>query len=117
MKDMVFLAADVWLIYVGLHFGWRFIREYGNYLLGLEWLLVGVSATNFFVWAMLGGHKSSPQYDLAGILDAFSRSFGFTLILVLGMMAVTHRYKPTRRRRRRVRPRRGGRALPRPVPR
>ena len=34
-------------------------------------------------------------YDISFFLDAFSRSVGFTLILVLGLMAVTHHYKPT----------------------
>lgn len=36
MKDIFFLLADVWMIFVGYFFGWKFIRRYGNYLLGLE---------------------------------------------------------------------------------
>lgn len=95
MKEIVFLLADVWLIFVGFYFGLKFIRKYGNYLLGLEWMVVGVSATNFLIGALLGAGEDSLPYEIAFFLDAFSRSFGFTLILVLGLMMVTHRYKPT----------------------
>ncbi|CAJ1582845.1 transporter [[Mycobacterium] wendilense] len=94
MKDLLFLVADAWLIAVGFCFGWKFIRNYGNYLLGLEWMVVGVSATNFLVGSLLGAEDGSLPYSVAYFLDAFSRSFGFTLILVLGFMAATHRYKP-----------------------
>jgi hypothetical protein len=95
MKDIAFLLADVWLIVVGFCFGWKFIRNYGNWLLGLEWTVVGVSATNFLVGSLLGSESGNVPYSVAFFLDAFSRSFGFTLVLVLGLMAVTHRYKPT----------------------
>lgn len=95
MKDLLFLLADLWLIFVGLYFGWTFIRRYDNYLLGLEWMVVGTSATNFLLWALLGGDEASIFYDVAFFLDAFSRSVGITLILVLGLMRVTHRYKPS----------------------
>lgn len=95
MKDLIFLAAAVWLAAVGYYFGWKFIRNYGNYLLGLEWLVVGVSASNFFVGSLLGATEGGIAFDISFFLDAFSRSVGFTLILVMGLMAVTHRYKPT----------------------
>ena len=95
MKDIVFLLADAALIVVGFCFGWKFIRNYGNWLLGLEWTVVGVSATNFLVGSLLGAAEGGVPYSVAYVLDAFSRSFGFTLVLVLGLMAVTHRYKPT----------------------
>jgi hypothetical protein len=94
MKDMLFLLADVWLIVVGFFCGWQFLRNYGNWLLGLECLVVGVSATNFLVGTLMGTEENIP-YAIAFTLDAFSRSFGFTLVLVLGLMVVTHRYKPT----------------------
>ncbi|OBC12641.1 transporter [Mycobacterium sp. 852013-50091_SCH5140682] len=95
MKDLIFLTAAVWLAAVGYCFGWKFIRTYGNYLLGLECLVVGVSATNFLIGSLLGPAEGGVAYDISFFLDAFSRSFGFTLILVMGLMAVTHRYKPT----------------------
>ncbi|MEU1996729.1 transporter [Nocardia gamkensis] len=95
MKDLLFLLADVWLIAAGFSIGWKFIRNYGNWLLGLEATVVGVSATNFLVGSLLGAEAGGVPYSVAFFLDAFSRSFGFTLVLVLGLMAVTHRYKPT----------------------
>ncbi|BBZ65162.1 hypothetical protein MINS_05910 [Mycolicibacterium insubricum] len=95
MNDMLFLLADVWLIVVGFCCGWKFLRNYGNWLLGLEYSVVGVSATNFLVGSLLGAESGSGPLSVAFFLDAFSRSFGFTLVLVLGLMAVTHRYKPT----------------------
>jgi hypothetical protein len=95
MKDIVFLLADLWMIVVGYYYGWRFIRRYGNYLLGLEWMVVATSGTNFLLWSLLGAREESILYDVAYFLDAFSRSFGITLILVMGLMGVTHRYRPS----------------------
>ncbi|TWS26305.1 transporter [Tsukamurella sputi] len=96
MKDYIFLASDVWLIVVGFVIGWKFIRKYDNYLIGIESLVVGVSATNFLVGSLLGGTGGTPL-QISFFLDAFSRSFGFTVILVMGLMAVTHRYRPSTR--------------------
>ena len=95
MKDLLFLAADLWMIFVGYFYGLRFIRHYGNYLLGIEWMIVATSGSNFLVWSFLGAHEESPLYDLAYFFDAFSRSVGITLILVMGLLAVTHRWKPS----------------------
>ncbi|QYJ03514.1 hypothetical protein KUV85_14440 [Nocardioides panacisoli] len=94
MKDLLFLAADLLLIFAGFYYGLRFLRIYRNHLLALEWLVVGTSATNFLLWSLLSGSENSPFYDIAYALDAFSRSFGITLILVLGLLTVTHRYRP-----------------------
>ncbi|GGQ73843.1 transporter [Streptomyces flaveolus] len=96
MKETLFLLADLWMIFAGYFYGWRFIRRYGNYLLGLEWMVVATSGSNFLLWSLLGAKSDSVLYDLAYFLDAFSRSVGITLILVLGLMKVTHRYKPSR---------------------
>ncbi|WP_262365598.1 transporter [Gordonia sp. OPL2] len=93
MKDVIFLLSDVWLIVAGFVFGWKFIRNYSNHLLGIEWMIVGVSATNFFIGSLLGSTGGLPL-QISFFLDAFSRSFGFTVILVVGLMAVTHGYKP-----------------------
>ncbi|MHC6177767.1 hypothetical protein [Glutamicibacter sp. X7] len=94
MIEILFLVADLWMITVGLVCGVKFFRRYGNHLLGIEWLVVATSGTNFLLWSLLGGDESSPLYAIAYFFDAFSRSFGITLVLVLGLMAVTHRYKP-----------------------
>ncbi|MFD0147439.1 MULTISPECIES: transporter [unclassified Streptomyces] len=95
MKELIFLLADAWMIFTGFFYGWKFIRRYGNYLLGLEWMVVGTSGTNFLFWALLGGDEDSPLYFLAYFFDAFSRSVGITLIVVMGLMRVTHHYKPS----------------------
>ncbi|MFE9741350.1 transporter [Streptomyces sp. NPDC006477] len=97
MREALFLLADLWMIFAGYFYGWRFIRRYGNYLLGLEWMVVATSGSNFLLWSLLGAKSDSVLYDLAYFFDAFSRSVGITLILVLGLMKVTHRYKPSRR--------------------
>jgi hypothetical protein len=93
MKELLFLAADLWLMATTWIFGFRMLR-FRNHLLSLEWFVVAVSSTNFLVWSLLGGDESSPMYHLAYILDAFSRSFGFTLLLIVGLLTVTHGYKP-----------------------
>ncbi|SFW86355.1 transporter [Amycolatopsis australiensis] len=95
MMALLFALADVWMIVAGFTCGWKFIRRYGNYLLGLEWIVVATSGTNFLLWSLLGGDEHSFMYFVAYFLDAFSRSVGITLILVLGLMRVTHRYKPS----------------------
>ncbi|WP_409182392.1 transporter [Amycolatopsis sp. VS8301801F10] len=95
MKDVLFLLADVWMIFCGYFFGWKFIRRYGNYLLGLEWMVVATSGSNFLVWSLLGASEGSILYDIAYFFDAFSRSVGITLILVMGLMKVTRHYKPS----------------------
>jgi len=95
MKVLLFIAADLWMIYAGLRYGWKFLAEYRNYLLGLEWLIVGTSGVNYLIWVLLGASDANPQAAGVYFLDSFSRAVGITLILVLGLMRVTHRYKPS----------------------
>ncbi|MBF6095545.1 transporter [Nocardia cyriacigeorgica] len=95
IKELLFAAADIWMIAVGFTYGIKFIRNYQNYLLGLEWIIVATSGTNFLIYGLLKAGHDSPMYAFAYFLDAFSRSVGITLILVLGLMKVTHRYKPS----------------------
>lgn len=95
---LTFLVADLVMIVCGYWAGWRFIKHHRNYLLGIEWFIVATSGTNFLVWALRyaddpEGGEASGQYAFAFFLDAFSRSIGITLLLVVGLMAVTHRYK------------------------
>lgn len=94
MKDILFLLADLWLMATTWIYGIKIWRNYRNQLLTIEYLVVAVSSTNFLFWSLLGAHTSSPMYDVAYALDAFSRSFGITLILVIGLLEVTHGYKP-----------------------
>lgn len=95
---LTFLVADLFMIVCGYWAGWRFIKHHRNYLLGIEWFIVATSGTNFLIWALRfaddpEGGEVSGQYAFAFFLDAFSRSIGITLLLVVGLMAVTHRYK------------------------
>ncbi|GEE00944.1 hypothetical protein nbrc107696_13900 [Gordonia spumicola] len=94
MGETLFLLADLLMIVAGYTAGWKFLRRYGNYLLGVEWLIVATSGLNFLIWALLGSNEHSAQYNVAFFFDAFSRSIGITLLLVVGLMRVTHRYKP-----------------------
>ena len=89
----LFLLSDLWLMATTWTYGFKMVRL-GNQLLSLEYFVVAVSSTNFLVWSLLGGDESSPMYHLAYILDAFSRSFGFTLLLIVALLAVTNGYKP-----------------------
>ncbi len=95
ITEVLFAVADIWMIAVGFTYGIKFIRKYKNYLLGIEWIIVATSGTNFLVYGLIKAGHESPMYNFAYFLDAFSRSTGITLILVLGLMKVTHRYKPS----------------------
>lgn len=92
----LFALADLLMIFAGFTYGWKFIRNHGNYLLGLEWIIVATSGVNFLIYAVLRLSQESGSFHVAIFFDAFSRSVGITLILVLGLMAVTHGYKPSR---------------------
>lgn len=81
----IVLAASGWL------YGAKFIKK-NNYLLGLECWVVAVSATNFILYMITGWNIN---YSITMFLDSFSRSFGMPLIAVLGLMALTHNYKPS----------------------
>ncbi|MFF2554063.1 transporter [Nocardia sp. NPDC058058] len=88
-------VANLAMVYAGFVYGIRFIRNFGNYLLGLEWLVVAISGSNVVVLGATGIHHDSGSYHLMLFFDAFSRAVGLTLILVLGLMTVTHRYRPS----------------------
>lgn len=95
---LAFLVGDVIMIVGGYWAGWKFIKQYHNYLLGIEWFIIATSGVNFLVWALRfpedkEAGAASLQYSAAFFLDAFSRSVGVTLLLVVGLLAVTHRYK------------------------
>ncbi|OBJ44681.1 transporter [Mycolicibacterium mucogenicum] len=95
LKTALYALADIFMIVAGFTYGFKFIRNYQNYLLGLEWIIVASSGTNFLVYGLVGADESSPMFHAAFFLDAFSRSIGITVILVLGLMKVTHGYKPS----------------------
>ncbi len=83
------LAVAV-LVATSLIYGLKFLGK-RNYLLGIEWLVVTFSGSNFLLYA-LGDAQLS--YRISMFCDAFSRGFGIPVIAVAGLMAVTHRYRP-----------------------
>lgn len=89
--DLFALIACVLLVMSGLGYGVAFIRR-KNYLLGVEFLIIGISATNFTTFIATGWQAN---YNVAIFLDAFSRGVGVPVIATLGLMAVTHNYKPS----------------------
>ncbi|MFF9853936.1 transporter [Streptomyces litmocidini] len=96
--SLAFLVGDVIMIVAGYWAGWKFIKRYRNYLLGIEWFIIATSGVNFLVWALRfpedkEAGAASLQYSAAFFLDAFSRSVGVTLLLAVGFLAVTHRHK------------------------
>jgi hypothetical protein len=65
----------------------------GNFLLGLEWLIVAFSGSNLLIFLLT---QSQVSYGISFFLDAFSRGFGIPIVTVLGLMAVTHNFKPSK---------------------
>ncbi|MNF39401.1 hypothetical protein D3C84_203700 [compost metagenome] len=90
--DILALVSCIALALSGWIYGAKFIRRKKNYLLGLELWVVGFSASNFVAFIATG---SEFNYGISLFLDSFSRSFGMPIIATLGLMAVTHNYKPS----------------------
>ncbi|WGY71358.1 hypothetical protein KEC55_30695 [Burkholderia cepacia] len=72
-------------------YGLKFVRK-RNFLLGFEWWIVTISATNALIFFAT---ESPVSYGISHFLDAFSRGFGMPVIAVAGLMAVTHGYRPS----------------------
>lgn len=92
-KLIAFLLADVAMVTSGAVYGWKFLRKQ-NLLLGFECWIVALSGTNFFFYALT---ESRFLYGISYFFDAFSRAFGFPVIALVGLMAVTHDYRPSKR--------------------
>ncbi|ALX14523.1 hypothetical protein P350_23580 [Burkholderia cepacia JBK9] len=72
-------------------YGFKFVRK-RNFLLGFEWWIVTISASNALLFFVT---ESPVSYGISHFLDAFSRGFGMPVIAVAGLMAVTHGYRPS----------------------
>ncbi|MYN44767.1 hypothetical protein GTP23_06730 [Pseudoduganella sp. FT93W] len=91
LKYYFYCFADIVLIVSSYILGRKLLKK-RNYLLGAEWLVVTFSATNLLINAL----TEAPLFlKISLFCDAFSRSFGIPVIGVIGLMAVTHRFKPT----------------------
>lgn len=91
-KDVFALLTCVLLIASGGIYGIKFLRK-GNFLLGLEWLIAAFSGSNLLIFLLT---QSQISYGISFFCDAFSRGFGIPIVTVLGLMAVTHNYKPSK---------------------
>ncbi|WP_175763034.1 hypothetical protein [Burkholderia ambifaria] len=90
-KFLLYCLADLALIATSLIYGVKLLRK-RNALLGFEWLITTFSATNLMLNALTG---EPAFFSVSLFCDAFSRGFGIPIITIAGMMAVTHRYKPS----------------------
>jgi len=85
------IASDALLLLGSLIYGVKFLKK-GNYLLGLEWLVITVSTSNLMVYLFT---EKPYLYNVSFFLDQFSRAVGIPVITIAGLLAVTHRYKPS----------------------
>ncbi|RQS04898.1 hypothetical protein [Burkholderia sp. Bp8998] len=83
--------AAVVLMATSFIYGIKFLKK-RNYLIGLEWWVVTVSATNLLIYFSSGAQIS---YHISYFLDAFSRGFGIPVIATAGLLVLTHGYKPS----------------------
>lgn len=91
LKYIIYCVADAVLIATSFIFGIKFIRK-RNFLLGGELLVVTFSATNLLLNAL----TEIPMYmNVSLFCDAFSRCFGIPVIGIAGLMAASHRFKPS----------------------
>lgn len=88
---MVLFATGL-LAFVGYYYGYRFLLL-KNYLMAFEWWIIGISASNMFVYQAAGIEMSG---YIAAFLDAFSRSIGIPLIAVVGLMKAINGYEPSK---------------------
>ena len=91
LRSIILMLASIMLSLVMCIYGTKFLRR-RNYLLGIEWWVVGISGANFALYWIT---TSETSYALMLYLDAFSRLFGIPVIGILGLMAVSHHYKPS----------------------
>lgn len=97
IKDTLALLSCILLVLSGVVYGVKFVRK-GNYLLGFEWLIVAFSGSNLLIWMLIQAdlpEMAKINYSISFFLDAFSRGFGIPIVAVLGLMAVTHSFKPS----------------------
>src|SRR5262249_20627340 len=78
----------------GAIYGVKFNKK-GNYLVGYEWLILALSSSNALIYFAT---ELPISFHVAHFFDAFSRAFGVPIVTTLGLMTLTHGYKPSIRR-------------------
>jgi len=92
-RTALLLLGCLSLAVAGWVYGLKFLKL-GNHILGYEYIIVGSSGLNFLFY---NATLYQPSYDLMIYLDAFSRAFGFPILGTLGLMAVTHQIRMSKR--------------------
>jgi hypothetical protein len=90
LEQQLFVLSFGVLALTSSIFGVKFLVK-GNYLLGAEWLVIALSGSSIVVYA-LGDVDAA--YRVAYFCDAFLRGCGGPAIMIVGLMAVTHDYRP-----------------------
>lgn len=90
IEQQLFVLSFGVLALTSAIFGVKFLVK-GNYLLGAEWFVIALSGASIVVYA-LGDVDAA--YGVAYFCDAFLRGCGGPAIMILGLMAVTHDYRP-----------------------
>lgn len=91
IQQYLFILSVGVLAMTSSTFGIAFLVK-GNCLLGVEWLVIAFSSASILVYA-LGDVDAA--YTAACFCDALLRGCG-PVIMILGLMAVTHDYNPLR---------------------
>jgi hypothetical protein len=86
LREILIIPSMWTLILAGFYFGYRLLKL-GNHLLGYEWMILGFSASCFFL-AFIGAPEIF--FDITMFCDAFSRFAGIPIIATLGLMRVTN---------------------------
>lgn len=90
-RTLLLLLSSVFFVST-LYFGMFKFFQKGNAILFAEWAVMAISMTNITIYIFT---QQQWQFDFSMYLDAFSRVAGMNLLVVLGFLAVTHKYKPS----------------------
>ena len=90
MREFWTFFASAALVFVGVLYGYKFLRL-RNYLLGYEWWILAVSSSSGVLFAFWQVQAAGTLWHF---LDLFSKLFGIPLIAGLGLLRVTHDYEP-----------------------
>ena len=90
IEQNLFVLSIGLLVLTSSVYGMKFLVR-GNYLLGIEWLVIALSGASIVVFAL---GSVDQAYSVAYFCDAFLRGCGGPVIMILGLMVVTHDYRP-----------------------
>lgn len=91
LRSLILCLASASLALTGFLYGAKFVRK-GNYLIGVEWMILGTSSANAVYYFASG---SPTAFAVAHFFDTFSRAFGVPVVLPIGLMMVMRRWRPS----------------------